>query len=547
MNSTTPNAQPLLTVDNLSIRLPAGLDRSHAVQNINFTLHAGEVLCMIGESGSGKSVTSNAIMGLLPKSIKVETGSIKLNGKEILNQSEAQSRAMRGRIVSMVFQDPLSSLNPLMTIGAQIKEVFDSHNVLSASERQERVVQLLTDVGIPNPVLAQHQYPFRLSGGQRQRVMIAMALALDPEVLIADEPTTALDVTTQAQILQLIRDLQKRKNMGVIFVTHDVGVVAEMATKVIVLEKGVQVESGEPDAILNNPQHPYTQRLIAAVPKLTLNVIAAPLSDKPILEVKNLNKEYQLAASSFFAKKRTLKAVSDVSFNLFAGETLGIVGESGSGKSTVARLVMKLLEANSGQILLNGTDIQPMKESDFRPLRAKIQMVFQDPQASLNPRHTIGTSMIVGPMAHGVPKDVAVNKARALLDRVSLQASAFDRYPHEFSGGQRQRVGIARALMFDPQIIVADEAVSALDVSIQAQILELLEDVKKEQQLSMIFITHDLLVASQICDKIMVLRHGQLVEIGAPAEVFLRPKADYTRELVTAIPGIKQHMPVVVD
>lgn len=542
MNAIPAEAHPLLRVENLSIRLPAGFDRPYAVQNINFELNSGDVLCMIGESGSGKSVTSNAIMGLLAPSIRVEAGSIKLKGSELIGQSEAKFRDIRGRIVSMVFQDPLSSLNPLMTIGEQLREVFDSHNVLTASERQARVVQLLEEVGIPDPERSQHQYPFRLSGGQRQRVMIAMALALDPDVLIADEPTTALDVTTQAQILRLIRDVQKRKNIGVIFVTHDVGVVAELATHVIVLEKGQQVEQGTPDDVLNRPQHPYTQRLIAAVPTLRTDHGSPPEAQSPVIVAKNVSKTYTVAASSLFAKKRVLQAVNNVSFELGRGETLGVVGESGSGKSTLGRLIMKLIEADSGEIVFDGRDVRAMPEKEFRPLRSSIQMVFQDPHSSLNPRHTIGTSLTVGPRAHGMSQAEANEKARALLDRVGLQPSSFDRYPHEFSGGQRQRVGIARALMFDPKVIIADEAVSALDVSIQAQVLQLLGSIKEEKNLSLIFITHDLLVASQICDRILVMRRGSLVEVGTPKQIFFDPQQDYTRQLVSAIPGVSRHL-----
>lgn len=542
MNAIPAEAQPLLRVENLTIRLPAGFDRPYAVQNINFELNSGDILCMIGESGSGKSVTSNAIMGLLAPSIHIETGSIKLRGTELVGQSEGKFRDIRGRIVSMVFQDPLSSLNPLMTIGDQIREVFDSHNVLAPGERQARVVQLLEEVGIPDPERTQHQYPFRLSGGQRQRVMIAMALALDPDVLIADEPTTALDVTTQAQILRLIREVQKRKNIGVIFVTHDVGVVAETATHVIVLEKGQQVEQGTPDDVLNRPAHPYTQRLIASVPRLRTDQEPTSEAPVPILVARNVSKTFSVAATSLFAKKRVHQAVNAVSFELGRGETLGVVGESGSGKSTLGRLVMKLIEADSGEIIFDGQDVRALSEKEFRPLRSRIQMVFQDPHSSLNPRHTIGTSLTVGPMAHGMSEATANEKARALLDRVGLQPSSFDRYPHEFSGGQRQRVGIARALMFDPKVIIADEAVSALDVSIQAQVLELLGSIKKEKNLSLIFITHDLLVASQICDRILVMRRGSVVEVGAPKQIFFEPEHDYTRQLVSAIPGISRHL-----
>ncbi len=370
----------------------------------------------------------------------------------------------------------------------------------------------MTEVGLPEPELMYHQYPFRLSGGQRQRVMIAMALALEPSILIADEPTTALDVTTQAQILDLIRDIQRRKGMSVMFITHDFGVVAEIADSVVVMEKGHVVEQGSAKQVLNSPSHPYTQRLIAAVPHLTGEDRAAsrPAKADPILKVEGLVKTYR-SGSKIFGTHRIVSAVKNVSFELGHGQTLGVVGESGSGKSSLGgRLLVKLMAADSGKILFDGTDIAPLQETEFRPLRQKIQMIFQDPFASLNPRMTIGKILTVGPpVAHGMDPALAREEARALLDLVGLDVRAYDRYPHEFSGGQRQRIGIARALMFKPRLLVADEAVSALDVSIQAQILALLDKIQRETGVSMVFITHDLRVASQICDRIAVMQKGR--------------------------------------
>jgi peptide/nickel transport system ATP-binding protein len=527
-----------LSVRGLTVTLPKGMERPHAVEDISFDLKRGQILCVIGESGSGKSVTANATMGLLPKVIRVSSGAIELEGMNIVGMSAEKLRDLRGRVVSMIFQDPLSALNPLMTVGAQIDEVMAAHGVGTPKSRRSRALELLTEVGLPDPQLMYHQYPFRLSGGQRQRVMIAMALALEPTILIADEPTTALDVTTQAQILELIRDIQRRKGMSVLFITHDFGVVAEIADSVVVMEKGRIVEQGSALQVLKSPAHPYTRRLIAAVPLLT-GEDRTPLdaaSKAPILKVDGLVKTYR-SGSSLFGKQRIVAAVNEVSFELAPGRTLGVVGESGSGKTSLGRLLIKLLDSDGGQILFEGRDIAALSQAEFRPLRPQIQMIFQDPFASLNPRSTIGHILTVAPVAHGMPYAQARKEARALLSHVGLDAGAYGRYPHEFSGGQRQRIGIARALMFKPKLLIADEAVSALDVSIQAQILKLLDEVQRETGVSMIFITHDLRVASQICDEIAVMQKGRIVESGPPSQIFLNPQSAYTRELVAAIPG----------
>ena len=527
-----------LSVRDLTVSLPQGMERTHAVENISFDVKRGQILCIIGESGSGKSVTANAIMGLLPRTIRVSSGAIELDGMNIMGMPSDKLRSLRGRVVSMIFQDPLSALNPLMTVGAQIDEVMAAHGVGTPKSRRGRAIELLTEVGLPDPALMYHQYPFRLSGGQRQRVMIAMALALEPAILIADEPTTALDVTTQAQILNLIRDIQRRKGMSVMFITHDFGVVAEIADNVVVMEKGRIVEQGSAAQVLQLPNHPYTRRLIAAVPHLT-GEDRAPLDaavKEPILKVERLAKTYR-SGSALIGTQRIVPAVNEVSFDLAPGRTLGVVGESGSGKSSLGRLLIKLLDSDGGRILFEGRDIARLPEAEFRPLRARIQMIFQDPFASLNPRSTVGRILTVGPVAHGTPYAKACEEARALLSHVGLDAGAFGRYPHEFSGGQRQRIGIARALMFKPKLLIADEAVSALDVSIQAQILKLLDQIQRETGVSMIFITHDLRVASQICDEIAVMHKGCIVENGPPSQIFLRPQSAYTRELVAAIPG----------
>lgn len=526
----------VLSVADLTVSLPRGMERTHAVQNISFDLKQGEILCIIGESGSGKSVTANAIMGLLPSVIKVTRGSINFQDINLVTAGDSSLRVLRGRAVSIIFQDPLSALNPLMTIGSQIMEVMEAHRFGTPESRRQKVLELLNEVGLPDPGLLQHQYPFRLSGGQRQRVMIAMALALDPDILIADEPTTALDVTTQAQILDLIRKIQRQKHMSVMFITHDFGVVAEIADRVIVMEKGNLVEQGDTHEVLRRPRHPYTKRLIAAVPRMRETDKDTAPEEKTVLRVENLNKTYRVA-NGLLSQGRTVHAVKDVSFTLQQGRTLGIVGESGSGKSSLGRVLIKLLDADGGKIIFDGKDILPLSEDAFRPMRKSIQMIFQDPFASLNPRLTIGHILTAGPVAGGLSVRDAKAKAIDLLKLVELDEGAYDRFPHEFSGGQRQRIGIGRALMFDPQLLIADEAVSALDVSIQAQVLELLARVQQDRKIAMIFITHDLRVASQICDEVAVMYKGSVVEYGAPARIFRSPAHEYTRRLVSAIPG----------
>ena len=528
---------PLLQVDNLSIPLPSGLDRKYAVENISYSLYPGEILCVVGESGSGKSMTANAIMGLLPSYLKPSSGRILFRGQDLLAMKEPDLERERGRSVAMVFQEPLSALNPLMKVGDQIAEVMEVHGAGDAATRERRVIELLNYVGLPDPETLRHSYPFRLSGGQRQRVMIAMALALEPAMLIADEPTTALDVTTQAQILELIRKIQRAKGMGVMFVTHDFGVVADIADRVVVMERGLVVEQGTADEVLNHPKHPYTRRLIAAVPHRDSHEAKAASEGETVLEVKSLRKVYR-SGGGLFSKPRVVNAVNDISFTLRRGETLGVVGESGSGKSTLGRCILKLTDVDGGQVLFRGQDVVPLSAGAFRPMRRHMQMIFQDPCASLNPRQTIGRILTDGPVANGVPYEKAEAKARELLDLVGLQRSAFDRYPHEFSGGQRQRVGIARALALEPELLVADESVSALDVSVQAQVLELLQDLQRKLNLAIVFITHDLRVAAQICDRIAVMYRGEIVECGPPEQVFDAPRHAYTQRLIAAIPGL---------
>jgi len=533
----------LLSIDDLSILLPEGSDREYAVQGASLKLHAGETVCVVGESGSGKSLTARAVMGLLPAPhVRVGSGAINFNGEDVTKVSPERLRGIRGSEISMIFQEPMTALNPVMSIGDQVDEIFRYHVSMSKKERAEKAIKLMEDVNLPDPHQIINAYPHELSGGQRQRAMIAMALALGPKILIADEPTTALDVTTQAQILELIKNMQKRLDTGVLFITHDFGVVADIADRVVVMQEGQIVETGTTKQVLNKPQHDYTKSLIAAIPKLNPRK-ARKRSDNIILKTDELSKSFGSGISFFGLGKagREVKAVREVNVELRKGETLGIVGESGSGKSTLARCIIKLMESDQGQIELDGVDISKFNRKDMRSYRNRIQMVFQDPFASLNPRSRIGDIISQGPILQGVDKDTAHANTRELLDIVGLDHKSFDRFPHEFSGGQRQRIGIARALALKPDILVADEPVSALDVSIQAQILELLDKIRKQMDLSMLFITHDLRVASQVCDEVAVMQYGKVIEVGPTAKLFANPKHEYTKSLLAAIPGKDWH------
>jgi len=529
----------LLDISDLHIALPYGADRPHAVEGLSIALAQGETLCVVGESGSGKSLLGRAVMGLLPAPhVHVDQGEINFNGEDIVKTSYDRLRQIRGSEISMIFQEPMTALNPVMTIGDQIDEIFRFHVDMPGKVRAQRSLKLLEDVNLPDPVHIMAAYPHQLSGGQRQRAMIAMALALDPKILIADEPTTALDVTTQAQILKLIKDMQIAYNTGVLFITHDFGVVADIADRVVVMQKGLVVETGTVEQVLNHPEHPYTKGLIAAVPRLQPRK-ARKRSDEVVLNVHQLNKTFGSERRLFgFGKSgRVVKAVQNVDLELRRGETVGVVGESGSGKSTLARCIIRLMENDSGKIILDGTDINELGRAAMRPWRAKIQMVFQDPFASLNPRIKVGDIISQGPVIQGYSKAEARNTAMDLISIVGLDERAYDRYPHEFSGGQRQRIGIARALALKPEILIADEPVSALDVSIQAQILNLLDEIREQMNLSMIFITHDLRVAAQVCDQLAVMRYGEIVETGATAELFAAPQHSYTQALLAAVPG----------
>ncbi|AOG07320.1 MULTISPECIES: ABC transporter ATP-binding protein [unclassified Bosea (in: a-proteobacteria)] len=525
---------PVLEIAGLSIALPGGGDRAFAVEDVSLSVDAGEIVCVVGESGSGKSVTAFSVMGLLAKALKPVAGAIRLEGEDVLAATPQRLRALRGDRMAMIFQEPMTALNPVLTIGDQIEEVLRIHTSLGPAERRAQVLAMLESMRLPEPERMHASYPHQISGGQRQRVMIAAALILDPALLIADEPTTALDVTTQAQILKLIKDMQSRRGTGVLFITHDFGVVAEIADRVVVMEKGRVVEQGPAADILTRPQHPYTQMLIGAVPSLK------PAQRKPVLgplalETVGLGKTY--SSKALFRKERVVHAAKDVAIRVRRGETVGIVGESGSGKTTVARCIARLMPPSVGSILVPDIDIAPLPERRLRSYRRKIQVVFQDPFRSLNPRRTVGASIIEGPMNFGLSEPDALQRARDLMGLVGLQPNALERYPHQFSGGQRQRIAIARALAMEPEILIADEAVSALDVSVQKQVLALLADVQERFNLAILFITHDLRVAAQICDRIVVMEKGVIVEQGATSQVFSAPAHAYTRALIEAAPG----------
>jgi peptide/nickel transport system ATP-binding protein len=527
---------PVLEINDLTVSIVGGGgDRPNAIEGVSLSVMPGEIVCVVGESGSGKSVSAQAVMGLLAKGqLARKSGFIRLNGDELTTKSPAQLRALRGTRMAMVFQEPMTSLNPVERVGDQIGEVLEIHTDLDRDARRARVLDIMRLVSLPDPEQMIEAYPHQLSGGQRQRIMIAAALVLDPGLLIADEPTTALDVTTQAQILHLVRELQKRRNTGVLFITHDFGVVSEIADRVVVMQRGRIVEQGSRDQILNAPRDPYTQMLIAAVPSLTPPKRAA-VEGALTLATTKLTKVY--GSPGFFGKGRVVNAVSDVSIEVRRGETLGIVGESGSGKSTVARCIARLVDPTSGEARIDNVDIARFSQRQMRPYRRTVQVVFQDPYRSLNPRRTVGQSIVEGPMNFGLDGHAALDRARTLMPLVGLSADALDRYPHQFSGGQRQRIAIARALAMEPVLLIGDEPVSALDVSVQAQVLRLLDDVRKKFNLAVLFITHDLRVAAQVCDRIAVMQRGVVVETGPTSEIFANPQHDYTKALFAAAPG----------
>ena len=534
--ATMTDKKPVLSVENLTVKLPDHADRLNAIEEVSFDVRPNEILCVVGESGSGKSVTAHTVMGLLPpKQLKPTAGRILLQDENLFEKSELELREMRGAKMSMIFQEPMTALNPVVTVGDQIEEVLRIHRTSNPKERARLCNEVMEAVNLPEPEKLRKSYPHQLSGGQRQRIMIAAALILEPFLLIADEPTTALDVTTQAQILRLIRDIQDKHDTGVLFITHDFGVVAEIADRVVVMQDGRIVEVGETHELLRNPQESYTRMLISSVPSLTPKARNNSKDSNVVLSTQSLSKIY--GGKSFFGKTREVNAAQDVNIEIRKGETLGIVGESGSGKSTVARCIVRLINPTSGGIYIDDDEIAELPESSLRQHRRRVQIIFQDPYRSLNPRRTVGQSIVEGPMNYGLDKDSAWTRATELLKLVDIDSKAIDRFPHQFSGGQRQRICIARALAMEPEVLIADEAVSALDVSVQSQVLDLLDDVRKKFDLAMLFITHDLRVASQICDNVAVMCKGMVVEQGKSSEVFKNPKHSYTQELFNAAPG----------
>ncbi|MDC5513879.1 ABC transporter ATP-binding protein [Acinetobacter baumannii] len=567
---------PLLHIENLRVSFK-GEDKQYieTVKGISFDIPINTTVALVGESGSGKSVTSLATMGLLPvgQSKIDEKSKIIFEGKDLLGLSRTEMRKICGKDIAMIFQEPMSSLNPVFTVGNQIAEVLCLHMGMSRKQARQRVLELLKEVGIPSPETKIDAYPNQLSGGQQQRVMIAMSIACEPKLLIADEPTTALDVTIQKQIIDLLESLRQRRQMSMLFITHDLALVGEIADQVIVMRHGEIREQGTAEQVLEQPKDVYTRALLYCRPQMSQRPDRLPVtsdfmrqennilveqsfdvSEIPerkrglngdehiILEVKDLKKSFYSRKGLF--GKEEFQAVKGVSFKLAKGKTLGLVGESGSGKTTVGLLLMRLHQASGGQALIEGKDILSLTEKEFAKYQRKIQIIFQNPYASLNPRFTIGQILLEPMQIHGIGKDDAERKqiALGLLERVNLPEQAYYRYPHEFSGGQRQRIAIARCLTLKPEILICDESVSALDVSVQAQVLNLLQDLQDEFGLSYIFISHDLSVVKYISDQVMVMNHGEVVEIANSDELYAHPQHDYTKRLLQAIPQGIQHV-----
>jgi peptide/nickel transport system ATP-binding protein len=528
----------VLSVERLSIDISHEHDTQRVVDDLSFTLHAGRTLCIAGESGSGKSLSSLAIMGLLPKVARLPSGAILYGERDLLELPERAMQRLRGRDIAMIFQEPMTSLNPLMTVGQQLEETIRRHKLAEGGQARRRALEMLDAVRVPHVEQRLKQHPHELSGGMRQRVMIAMAMVCHPKVLIADEPTTALDVTIQAQILELMRELQREFDTALLMITHDMGVVAEMADDVVVMNRGVVEESAPARALFTAPRSAYTRKLLAAVPRLGTAAVRPLASEAhaPVLAVEGLRVRFPVKRRSPLETRREVCAVEDVNFTLHAGETLGIVGESGCGKSTTGKALMNMLDY-TGSVRFEGRELNGLRGAALKAVRRDIQMIFQDPFAALNSRKSVGDLIGEPLLVHGLA-DAAERRRRVaeLLEQVGLPAEVALRYPHQFSGGQRQRICIARALALNPKVIIADEAVSALDVSVQAQVLALLEDLQQRLNLSYLFISHDMAVIEQISHRVAVMYAGQIVEIGSCQQVLHDPRHPYTQRLLSAVP-----------
>ncbi|WP_242203409.1 ABC transporter ATP-binding protein [Aestuariivivens insulae] len=553
--------KPLLQIENLSI----AFGNNEVIHGISYQLYSNEILGIVGESGSGKSVSSLAILGLLPKKTSaITSGSIIYNEQDVTQLTNKAFQQIRGQKMAMIFQEPMSSLNPSMTCGKQVQEILLQHTTLSKQATREETIALFEKVKLPNPSRIYDAYPHEISGGQKQRVMIAMAIACKPDILIADEPTTALDVTVQKEIITLLKTLQEETKMSIIFITHDLALISEIANRVLVMYQGSIVEQGDVASIFKHPQHNYTKALINSRPSLDTRLKTLPtiqdylnntLSDEiitpqqrkslhetlyskpPLLEVVNVEKEY-ISKSGWFSKPAAFKAVDQVSFKLYEGETLGLVGESGCGKSTLGNAILQLDKATAGTILYNGIDITKLSNLEIRKLRKEIQIIFQDPFSSLNPRIPVGEAIMEPMVVHGIGHTNEERKAKVLdiLNRVGLSEDYFNRYPHEFSGGQRQRIGIARTIALQPKLIVCDESVSALDISVQAQVLNLLNELKEDFGFTYIFISHDLAVVKYMSDQLLVMNKGKIEELDDADVIYNNPKKEYTKKLIHAIP-----------
>ncbi len=551
----------LLSVNNLSISFPD--QKQPVVNNLSFTIDEGECLGIVGESGSGKSLTAMSFAGLLPKNAKTE-GEINLYrggfSRNLLFLDESEIRPLRGKEIAYIFQEPMTALNPSMKCGAQIMEMLLQHTPLYKQEARQQSLDLLAEVQIPDPLKVFSSYPHQLSGGQRQRVMIAMAISCSPSLLIADEPTTALDVTVQRTVVELINSLRKSRNMAVLFITHDLGVISEVADRVMVMRKGEKVEEGVTAEILSNPTAEYTKGLMACRPSLSINhtylpvlndlghiiiqeereTIAKNSDGQILLSINDLSIKYKLPRKNLFGRDKYFQALSSINLSLYKGETLGLVGESGSGKTTIGRAISLLIEERSGSIKYNGVEINTLSGTDYKQFRRKVQLIFQDPYSSLNPKHTVENILSEPMIIHKLASGSNVrSRVKQLLNEVNLPEGSERKYPHEFSGGQRQRICIARALAVDPELIICDESVSALDVSVQAGILNLLNRLKAEKELTYLFISHDLSVVKHMSDRVIVLKDGVIQEMGTSEEVYKNPTSEYTKQLIASIPGMK--------